>query len=460
MDPQYLLGMVAALGVLIMVHEYGHYRMAVACGVKVLRFSFGFGRVLLRHQKSPESTEFVLSALPLGGYVRMLGDHDPLADESDRHRTLGGRPLWQRALVVAAGPAANLLLAVLLFAAARGIGMREMAPILGTPPAASLMAEAGAAGGDRIVAVARGMPGEASDWQPVRSMNDVYEAVTQGVIEREPLALRLQRPDGTTTRDAALRLDRLPTRDLDRAAVQRIGLDVARDDTVLGAPDAGSPAERAGLREGDRVLNVDGVAVADGRRFVEHVHAAVKDGEGVPLHVVVARGGATVEVTVTPRVVEDAGQRIGRIGVPVGNPQMVTVRDTPGAALVEGARRTWATASETLATMRQMLVGHASLKNLSGPITVVNEAGKSAVRGFAYYLAFLATISVGLGVLNLLPLPILDGGTLMYYLFEGVTGRPVSEQWLARLQRGGLLILLLLMSLALSNDVARLLGLQ
>ncbi len=468
---------IAALAVLITVHEYGHYRMAVACGVKVLRFSFGFGRVLWRRQAHPGATEFVVSALPLGGYVRMLGDGDQAVSAADAGRTLEGRPLWQRALVVLAGPLANLLLAVLLFAGARALGTREAAAVLGTPPPSSLMAQAGIVSGDRVLAAATiDAPASLDDadaagglrdadadlsWADVRSIEELFDRVATAVLDHRALRLRVQSADATAPHDATLRLDHLASRDLTGDTLSRlIGLDT-RVPPVLSAPTPAGPAASAGLRAGDRVVRVDDAPVPDVQAFLVHIRGALHGTQAAPLRIEVLRGGAPFITLVQPRVMTQDGNRQARIDVGFdAQPEMTLVRDTPLVALGEGAVRTWQTAAVSLRTLAHMLVGQASVKNLSGPITIAQVAGQTASRGFAHYLAFLATVSVSLGVLNLLPLPILDGGRLLYYLWEGVTGRPVPELWLARLQRGGLLILLLLMSLALSNDVARLMGLQ
>ena len=221
------------------------------------------------------------------------------------------------------------------------------------------------------------------------------------------------------------------------------------------------PRTRPGLRAGDRVLSIDGAAVADGWSLRERIVASGRDGGARPMHWRVERDGRTTELAVTPNVVRDGGKTIGRVEVVPGQPpEMVTVRYGLFEGLSQAVAQTWQMSTLTLKMLGRMVIGQASLKNLSGPLTIADYAGQSVRLGLAYYLGFLAVVSVGLGVLNLLPLPVLDGGHLMYYLFEGVTGRPVSELWLDRLQRGGVAIMLMMMSLALYNDVARLLGLQ
>ena len=231
---------------------------------------------------------------------------------------------------------------------------------------------------------------------------------------------------------------------------------------VMGDPVAGGPAARAGLQAGDRVLRVDGEPVLDAHQLRTRIRKLGPEGEARPMTWQIERQGSNLELVVTPRVLGDGAQRIGRIDAIVGKvlPEMVTVRLGLLDGLSRGASLTWEQATLTLKMFGRMIIGEASIKNLSGPITIADYAGQSAERGVSYYLGFLALVSVGLGVLNLLPVPLLDGGHLMYYLFEGLTGRPVSEMWLRWLQRGGALLLMLMMTLALSNDVARLLGLH
>ena len=452
-----LLAFIATLAILIVVHEYGHYRVAVACGVKVLRFSVGFGRVIWRRQATPDSTEFVVSALPLGGYVRMLDEREGHVASADRDRAFNRKPLWQRAAIVVAGPAANLLLAVLLYASAHWIGLDEPKALLSAPAAGSVAERAGLRAGDWARAVSR----DGVEWQDLRSMTDLRWQITESVMQGEKLSLSVSDANGRAERRVVLALDSLTSQDVDAKLMQRVGLGAPFSEPVLGEVKAGGAAARAGLLAGDRVLSVDGTPIADASRLRELIRAGVAGTEGKSMVWQVSRAGQTLEITVRPAAVPDGDKRVGRIEAYVGQPpEMVTVNYGPVEGLVKAVTRTWDMSALTLTMFGKMIIGEASLKNLSGPLTIADYAGQSARLGLAYYLGFLAVVSVSLGVLNLLPLPMLDGGHLMYYLFEAVTGRAVSEAWTARLQRGGVAILLMMTSLALYNDVARLLGLH
>ncbi|MFT3955595.1 MAG: RIP metalloprotease RseP [Piscinibacter sp.] len=448
---------ILTLGVLIVVHEYGHYRVAVACGVKVLRFSIGFGRVLWRRQATPQSTEFVLSMLPLGGYVRMLDEREGPVAPHELDRAFNRKTLWQRTAIVAAGPIANLLLAVLLYAAAHWVGMDEPKALMAAPVAGSLAERAGMRAGDW----AEAWSDDGAQWDDLRSMGDLRWQVTQAVLHARPLHLMVTDPQGHGQRRVTLELDTLGAREVDAQLMKRIGLGGPFSEPVLGEAKPGGPAARAGLRAGDRVLSIDGQAITESARIRELIRASGAGGVARTMQWRVERNGQTLDIAVTPNLASDGSTSIGRIEAYPGQPpQMVTVRYGVVEGLTRAVTRTWEMSALTLKMLGKMLIGEASLKNLSGPLTIADYAGQSVQLGLAYYLGFLAVVSVSLGVLNLLPLPMLDGGHLMYYLFEGVTGRPVSELWLERLQRGGVAIMLMMMSLALYNDVARLLGLH
>ncbi len=469
-----VLAFLLTLGVLIVIHEYGHYRTAVACQVKVLRFSVGFGRVIFSRRIGADGCEFVVSALPLGGYVRMLDEREGPVAPGERHRAFNNRPLWQRSAIVAAGPLANLLLAVLLLAAANWIGVDEPKAVLSTPVAQSLADKAGLAAGDWV----RSTSIDGDEWRDVRSMTDLRWQVTQAAMQREPIQLKVSDRSGRGQRTVRLDVDKLQSQEVDAGLMKRIGLGAPFSEPVLGEVKPGGPAAAAGLRTGDRVLRVDDVPVRDAGPLFQRIRESVLGNEPVPMRWSVDRGGNVIELTVTPRLIDaprssdgagaagattlaTSAAKLGRIDAYVGQPvEMVLVRHGPVDGLAQGAVRTWEVSVLTLKMLGRMLVGEASIRNLSGPLTIADYAGQSVQQGLSYYLAFLALVSVSLGVLNLLPLPMLDGGHLMYHLFEGVTGRPVPERWLDRLQRGGVAVLLVMMSVALFNDVARLFGLH
>ncbi|QIL43528.1 RIP metalloprotease RseP [Acidovorax sp. HDW3] len=450
-----LVAFLAALALLIAVHEYGHYRVAVACGVKVLRFSVGFGQPLLRWTKKGQPTEFVIGLFPLGGYVRMLDEREAPVDASERHLAFNTQPLHKRAAIVAAGPLANLLLAVLLYTLVNWSGVEEPRAIVASPVAGSVAEQAGLRGGELVHAVAVG----ADEVQSVRSFEDLRWTLARATLDGENVRLDTSAPDGGAHRQLVLETARIDASEADAQLFRKIGIVGPWTAPVLGEIIPDAAAARAGLREGDQVLKVGNTEIVDGAQLRELIRAAVHNGQGQTQTWQLRRAGTLLSLDVTPEVRTEAQGAVGRIGAFVGAPpQMLTVRYGAWDGFWSGVQRTWEVSSLTLRTMGRMVIGEASLKNLSGPLTIADYAGRSASMGLTQYLAFLALISVSLGVLNLLPLPVLDGGHLLYYLWEAVTGKGVSEVWMERLQRAGVVLLVLMMSIALFNDVTRLFG--
>ncbi|MFZ4288100.1 RIP metalloprotease RseP [Variovorax sp. HJSM1_2] len=454
-----VLAFLAALALLIAVHEYGHYRAAVACGVKVLRFSVGFGKVVWSWTPKGSPTEFAVSLFPLGGYVKMLDEREAPVPADERHLAFNTQPLRSRAFIVAAGPLANLLLATLLYAAVNWSGVEEARAVLASPVAGSLAEKAGLVGGEVVLRAANGD----DSLDDVRSFDDLRWRLTRGALDGENVRLEVTRPGASGSaapaREVVLPLSGLQSPEPDAALFRRIGILSPWTKPLVGNLVADGAAARDGLQPGDEVLQVGATRIVDGQQLRETVRASVSGEQALTQTWSVLRAGVQKQLQVTPDVQKQDGQAYGRIGAFVGAPpEMVTVDYGLFEGLWNGAVRTWDISLLTLRMMGKMLIGEASLKNLSGPLTIADYAGKSAQMGLSQYLTFLALISVSLGVLNLLPLPVLDGGHLMYYLWEAVTGKGVSDAWMERLQRGGVAVLLVMMSIAFFNDVTRIFG--
>ncbi len=453
-----IVAFIVALGLLIAIHEYGHYRVAVACGVQVTRFSVGFGKPLFKwkpkRQHPGQDTEFIIAAFPLGGYVKMVGQ----GEAAPAHLlavSFDAQPLRKRAAIVAAGPVANLLLAVLLYSVVNWMGSEQPKAIIAQPPAASLAASAGLKAGDEILSVSEA----GSEPETIRSIEDLRWHITRAALDRFDLSLQVREAGRESLRQVSLPITQLNIREADAQMYRKIGLAAPLTQPVMGELVAGGAGDKAGLRQGDRVLSIDGLAILDGGQLREAIRASVLDDQPVLKTWRIDRNGQVIELPMQVTVKIEGDKISGRIEAFVGSlPQMTNVSYGFFEGLWLGAQKTWDISMLTLRMMGKMVIGEASLKNLSGPLTIADVAGKSASLGLVQYLIFLALISVSLGVLNLLPLPVLDGGHLMYYLWEAVTGKPVTEVWLDRLQRGGVAVLMAMMAVALFNDVNRLFG--
>ncbi|TXH87129.1 MAG: RIP metalloprotease RseP [Rhodoferax sp.] len=449
-----LFAFVAALGVLIAVHEWGHYRVALACGVKVLRFSIGFGPTLWSRTSARTGIEYALCALPLGGYVRMLDEREGDVPAQERHLAFNVQPLSRRVMIVAAGPIANLVLAAVLYAAVNWAGVEQARAVLSAPVPTTLAAKAGLRGGELVLAA--GLDGHSME--QVKSFEDVRWWMTRAALARQDVCLQIEVLPNQSAPVFCLETSTLAGGDVGPATLAQIGIVSPRSRAVIGDLVPGEVAQSAGLRPGDWVRRVNGTDVPDAAVLRASIRSSVQGGKAQQQEWLIERNGAQQVILITPRVVDEQGTEIGRIGAAVGGPvERVTVRYGMWDGFARAVGQVWDISALSLRMMARMLVGEASLQNLSGPLTIADYAGKSASAGMVHYVLFLALISVSLGVLNLLPIPVLDGGHLMYYLWEWLTGAPPSVQWMDGLQRAGVVVLMGMMGIAMWNDLSRLL---
>lgn len=436
-----LIAFVVALGILITFHEFGHYWVARRCGVRVLRFSVGFGPILAK-KTDRHGTEWAISAIPLGGYVKMQDQPDPSRGQQGVAEAFESQSVYRRIAIVAAGPLFNLILAVALYAGLNMVGTREFAAVIGQPPVGTPAYMAGLSAGDRIISV---------NHQPTQSWGqlrwEIMHVMSQGgaaEIEAESSGVR-------RTRLVTLPQVLDPSQD---DPMKIAGLSLNNQKPVISNVVDGGAAQAAGLRAGDLITGIPGLQHPNIKDVIDYVQRH----PGHPIKLTIVRDQQQLNLVVTPQAfTNESGQTIGRMGVRLGSdPEMTTVRYGPIESVWNGVTRTWETAWFSVRMMGRMIMGDVSLKNISGPVTIADYAGQTAKIGLAAYIGFLALVSVSLGVLNLLPIPMLDGGHLLYYLVEIIRGSPPPQQWIAIGQRAGAGLLAGLMALALFNDFSRL----
>lgn len=439
---------IVALGLLVAVHEFGHFWVARRCGVKVERFSIGFGKAIWR-RLGKDGTEYVLALIPLGGYVKMLDGRVDALKPGEEAQAFNHKSVWARMAIVAAGPMANFVFALFAFWLMFMIGVPSVKPVVGEVRPASIVAEAGILPGMEIVGVGGE---ETGDW----------ESVTYALISHlgdDSVQLKLKAANTSYAVDKTLQLAGWKFDPDKESPIGSLGI-VPLGGKVLPVVEAvvpSSASEKAGLQIGDRIKGVDGEAITEWTQFVERVQQSPAQ----PLQVTVERGGSDMTLTLTPDGKKVKGQLVGFVGL---SPQLVPLPDEyrtllqygPLQALWHGVQKTWSLITLTFDMIGKLIGGIVSLDNLSGPISIAKGAGSSADYGLVYFLGFLALISVNLGIINLFPLPVLDGGHLVYFLIEAVTGKPVSEKIQEVGFRIGAAILMLLMGIALFNDFARL----
>lgn len=447
---QTLLAFFVVLGTLIIVHELGHYWVARWCGVKVLRFSVGMGKVIFSRRIGPDQTEWALSILPFGGYVKMLDAREQDVKDcpaEDLKREFTRQTVWRRIAIVAAGPIANFLLAIFLFSALYMYGVSEPVAKIGTVPENSASYKAGLRGGELITAV---------NGESIQIWTDLRWKLLQLAVDKTSAEITFQKQNSTSNeapRTAIVSMEGLSLKDLEGDFLGKLGIDLARPKVILGQVAPNGPAQQAGLLEGDLILEINGVPMHDAQAFV----AVVRASPAKLLKLRVLRKQQELDVEVTPVAQAKNGLTYGQIKVALAPmpPEMIIAQSSPGAALSKATVRTWDTSILTLRMLGKMIVGEVSWKNITGPITIADYAGKTARIGLVSFLSYIALISISLGVMNLLPIPVLDGGLLLYYSLEVVTGKPLSEKFTEIAQRAGVGILMMLMAVAIFNDIAR-----
>jgi regulator of sigma E protease len=446
---QTIVSFVVALGILVTIHEYGHYWVARKVGVKILRFSVGFGKSIWSTKWGPDDTEFTLAVIPLGGYVKMLDEREGEVPEELRHRAFNTQSLGARTAIVVAGPLANLALAFVVYWIMYMMGVSGPRPILGEVTENSLAASAGLRTGDEIQRV---------NGEPAPTWDNVFRQSISAILDGGSITIQVAGANGSD-KDAILDLESISIDDLGRGDFfDKVGFRPFRPtiEPKIARVTADGPAALAGLRRGDIIVSADGEAIDDWITWVEFIRKSAAR----RVDVVLARDGTQMHIWLTPEKVTSDGEEIGRIGAEVDLTDIATVptgieRYGVFESIPRASERTGEVIVTTLKFIRKMVIGEASVKNLSGPISIATFAGQSAKMGLPRFLEFLGLVSISLGILNLLPIPLLDGGHLMYYLLEFMMRRPVPESVQMISQQVGFVLLLGLMGLAVYNDIMR-----
>lgn len=446
---QTILSFLVALLILVSIHEFGHFYVARRCGVKVHRFSIGFGKVLWSW-RDKQGTEYALAALPLGGYVKMLDEREGNVAPEERHMAFNNKTVWQRIAIVAAGPLANFLLAILLFWILLLQGQRDLIPVIDKVEPGSIAAHAGLESGQEIVAV---------DGEPTPTWSALNRTLLNRLGESGRISFKVAYPDSSFNYESEAQLVDWLRESADPNPIEGLGITLflPKIPPIVGEILTASPAEKAGLKVGDRIVGVDELVIDDWQSWVEYV----RKHPGNALQVSLERDGQVSQVTLIPELVEEGGQRIGRIGVGVKAytipEDMIRSYDySIAGAFVAGVNKTWETSGFVLLSVKKLILGEISTKNLSGPITIAKVAGSSAESGLKSFIGFVALLSVFLAVFNLLPIPVLDGGHLFYYLIEVIKRKPVSDRVQMLGYQVGLFLVVSLSILALYNDIMRL----
>lgn len=447
-----LLAFIVAIAVLVVFHELGHYWVARWCDVKVQRFSVGFGKVIYSKRFAGGETEWVVSAIPLGGYVKMLDEREGEVAENELSRTFNRKPVLQRMAIVVAGPVANLLLAIALYFVLFIQGVPGLKPVLGEVMPDTPAAAAGLQSKKTIVSI---------DGQATPSWQEIRWVMLDKILQQKAANIELRTQDGEAE-FRVLEVSGLTAADLDGDFMHKLGLKPYQPPVypIIGKLVDGGAAQRAGFLVDDRIVSVNGQTVELWEDWVDVVRA----NPNKSLDIEIERAGMHLKMVVKPEPFDDAGKTVGRIGAgafidKVAFEAMITtVSYPPIAAMQEAFRKTWDTSIFSLKMMGKMVMGEVSMKNLSGPITIADYAGQSAQMGLGAYIGFLALISISLGVLNLLPIPLLDGGHLLYYAVEFFKGSPVSDSLWEAGQKVGIALLVTMMAFALYNDISRLIS--